>query len=54
MGTHEPNRRQEWQERQARLKEAFLDLANLFVGMRMKFLRRTGKQPPDRAGSEKT
>ena len=34
-------------KRQSRLREAFLDLANGFVTVRMDFLRRTGAQPPD-------
>jgi hypothetical protein len=34
-------------ERQARLKETFLDLGNAFVRVRMAFLRMTGVQPPD-------
>ena len=34
-------------KRQTRLRESFLDLANSFIALRMRFQRRTGIQPPD-------
>jgi hypothetical protein len=34
-------------KKQSRLRESFLDLANAFVIMRMKYLRHAGVQPPD-------
>ncbi len=43
----EPSPRRAREERQQRLKETVLDLANRFVEVRMKFLRHTGAQPPE-------
>lgn len=34
-------------KRQSRLRESFFLLANAFVLVRMDFLRRVGRQPPD-------
>jgi len=42
------HRRRERQQRQRRLRETFLDLANEFVRVRMAVLRRRGSQPPDK------
>ncbi len=41
------DKRHQMSERQRRLREAFLDLANVYMLLRMQFLRMTGRQPPE-------
>ena len=43
----DPQKRRSIRAQQAKLREAFMDLANVFVSMRMTFLRRMGAQPPE-------